>query len=381
MKRKKWTVDEIELLKNLYSETQNLEISKQLNRTINSVVNNAVKLGLYKSKTCRGRLIGKRNKLIARDLSYDLVKQIAAKYKTKSEFIEKDSSAYQTARRAGYLNEICSHMINTTFSIPQLILKNILDGLLNSKSLYNTRQIIKPYEIDVFFPKFNLAFEYQGKRWHLNNKKDNKKRTLFTEKNINIIYIVENTRDYENDIKNQLTSHLEKINTICNTNLTNDDIFNFKIDNPYKSVYNIDDLFAIAQKYTSYSEFRKKEFSAYNKLRKLKLVDAATKHITDKKISWDVEKIKEKIKKYTLLKDLIEQDFGVYSYIKRNKLEYLIHHLLKRQYKHKLKYTIDNLQNELKKYKTILEFRTQNPKMYDFIIRHKLQEHTTNLIK
>ena len=45
-----------------------------------------------------------------RKLTHDIVKNIAKIAKTRSEFVEKDNSAYNYARRHKILEEICSHM-------------------------------------------------------------------------------------------------------------------------------------------------------------------------------------------------------------------------------------------------------------------------------
>jgi hypothetical protein len=331
----KWTEEKTNKLKSLYQNTKNETISSILNIPINIVIYKAYKLNLKKSKQFKGELIGKRNKLIGRNLNYESLKTIAKQYKTKGEFQQKDSSAYTTARIAGFLPQICSHMSVVSFSIPQLILQDIMDFFLKSKSLYNSRKIITPYEVDIFYPKFNLAFEYNGKGWHENNKRDNNKKKLFLDKNINIIYITENSRNYEEDIKQQLIENLKKINNVCYTNITEDDIKNYKIGNVYLKIYNKEDLFNVAKKYTSYRDFRTKEKSVYNKLLKMGLLKEATEHIKDKIKPHILEEIKSTISKYTKLSDLITYDKGTYIHIQRNNLHYLINHL-ESKYKHQV---------------------------------------------
>ena len=137
-----------------------------------------------------------------------------------------------------------------SFSIPQLIVKNILDFLLNSNYTYNDRKTIKPYEIDVYFPEFRLAVEYQGKGWHgANNKTDSIKRKLFEKEKINILYINENSRRYEEDIKKQLVENLFQINNICKTNITEENINSYVIGNIYEKLFNKEELLVIVKKY------------------------------------------------------------------------------------------------------------------------------------
>lgn len=328
-----WDEDEVNILKECYPTTAIKVIvsTNKLNKTTSQIRRKANALGLKKSLQFKQNICINRNKtILGRDLTYELVKDIALKYNTRGEFQTKDCSAYQTARRAGYLSEICKHMASCTsgFSIPQLILKNILDGTLKTNSEYNTRKIISPYEIDIYYPKFNLAVEYNGKGWHTNNKFDDIKKRLFIEKNINYIYIIENNRSYENDIKSQLIENFEKINSICKSNITKDEIADYKIENPYSKVYSGQNLIRLAKSYNSFKEFISDHKPEYEKLKKLNLVNVATHHMSGKRRSkWNMEDLKLTINKYSILKDLIENDSGAYFYIMKHKLNHLISHL------------------------------------------------------
>jgi len=231
------------------------------------------------------------------------------------------------------LDIICKHMNNIAFSIPQLILKNIMDKLLDLESMYDTRKIITPYEIDIYYTEFNLGFEYNGKLWH--NYKYNKDRDLIKiklccEKNIELITISERSRNYELDIKNQLLENLDKISSITNKNITKESIINCKVDNIYLMIYNENDLIEIAKKYNSFKEFINLEPKIYRKLSKMGLIDNATSHMNDRLRKRNIIEVMEVIKKYKALGDLIKNDRGTYLYIKKNKLEYLITHLKSR---------------------------------------------------
>ena len=65
-----------------------------------------------------------------RKLDIDTLFFIAQQYKTRSEFQTKDPSAYSTARKNNLLDKITKHMKNVSFSIPQLVLRYILDYVL-----------------------------------------------------------------------------------------------------------------------------------------------------------------------------------------------------------------------------------------------------------
>ncbi len=330
----KWNELETNRLIELYPNNRNEDIATKLSKTKSSVINKAHKLKLKKNISFKSEMVVKRNKSIGRDLTDEFLKDIAFKYKTRSDFQKNDPSAYSSSRKKGILDQICSHMTIMNFSIPQLILKDIMDSLLKENSLYNDRKTIRPYEIDIYYPNLKLAIEYNGKGWHKNSKTDEIKLKLFKKNDIKIIYINENNRRYEEDIKKQLIENLGIINSCINKQITELDINFCVIGNIYLKLYNKEDLINVAKKYDTFKEFVKLEKSVYSKLGKMKLLDEATSHMKDKRRFHSINSIKQIVKKYEFLKDLIEKDKGVYLHIKRNKLEYLIDHL-KSKYKNK----------------------------------------------
>lgn len=84
-----WTVEEISLLKNNYPIMFNSDLVKLLNRTEQSIYLKANKLGLKKTTEHKSKCITKRNKIVGRDLTEELLREIAKKYKSKSEFQKK----------------------------------------------------------------------------------------------------------------------------------------------------------------------------------------------------------------------------------------------------------------------------------------------------
>ena len=327
MKQKKWSFEDINQLIKLYPDNRNEDIAKIMNISIGSIKAKSYSLKLRKTSAFISKMVAKRNKMVGRDLTLELLCEIALEYKTRGEFQKKDPGAYSSARRQGFLSEICKHMPIIQFSIPQLILKDIMDSLLGSKSLYNDRQTIKPYEIDIYYPEFKLAFEYQGRGWHKNNNTDLIKLDIFKEKKINIFYIVENNRNYEEDIKNQICSNLNEINKICNTSIKNKEVLAYIVKYIYTTLYNTEELINIAKKYNSFKIFIKNEKSVYYKLKKIKKIDEATIHMKDRRIHHTINSLKKEIDGCVSIGDLIKKNKGAYLHIRRNNLEYLIQHL------------------------------------------------------
>ena len=197
MSGKRWTKEEEEKLIKFFPNEKSESIAKMLNRTTKQVNCKANSLKIKKSKEHKGKMISNRNKIVGRDLNYENLKNIAFKYKTRGEFQRLDGSAYTTARVAGYLNDICSHMITSSFSIPQLILFCILKRLFNNDDItYNDKTVINPYELDVYIKKYKIGFEYDGKLWHINNELDIIKTELCKNKNVILIRFKENNRKY-----------------------------------------------------------------------------------------------------------------------------------------------------------------------------------------
>lgn len=218
---------------------------------------------------------------IGRRHTEESLKEIALLYKTRAEFQKNDSSAYTCSRIRGkeFLDSICSHMFQGSYSIPQLICKVIMENLLQKPCLYNTRKIIKPYELDLYFEEHKLAIEYNGKGWHENE--DAKKRDFIKNKKcedfgITLLTVVENTRKYECDIKSQLIEFLPIINKTTNSGFIECDILSIDCSEALKVIEKFSDLEAIKEKINSCSniaDFQKKHTSSYNFLRKINRID------------------------------------------------------------------------------------------------------------
>jgi len=84
--------------------------------------------------------------------------------------------------------------------------KNIFEfmGNLNIDIIRNTKDIISPYELDIYIPKLKIAFEYNGLHWHNELHKDSHyhlSKTELCEKNgIQLIHIWEDDWLYKQDI-------------------------------------------------------------------------------------------------------------------------------------------------------------------------------------
>jgi hypothetical protein len=331
-----WTKDEVDYLISNYSDKTNLQISSELKRSLKSVVSKSRKLNLKKSKIHRFKMIGIRNKKTARDLSFEALRDIASSYKSRGEFQLRDASAYTTARTAGILDQICSHMIKHSYSIPQMILSEILKKIIGFDFTYNDKTIITPYEIDIFYYNLNLAFEYDGRGWHTKHLVD--KNKLCLDKNITLITIVENSRRYIDDIKSQIIDNIDIINNNSGLDLKDVDIKVVEIDYDglFSEILDEKEIKKVCDRYSHFSEFIKNNKNLYYKLQNLKLLNKFTSHMT-RRGGINEESAKKEVSKYIYFSDFLKNSYRFYIWIKKNKKEFLLEPLKLKQNK-KIKY-------------------------------------------
>ena len=91
-------------------------------------------------------------------------------------------------------------------------IKNVLNN--NVKIIENSKNIIPPYELDIYLPDYNLAIEFNGLYWHSDkNNKDKfyhyNKTNLCLDKNIKLLQIFEDEWYFKKDI----------VKSIINSNL------------------------------------------------------------------------------------------------------------------------------------------------------------------
>lgn len=294
-------------------------IMDRLNCRKGLIVSVAKYYELEKDKKClserRKEILVNRNKNITgRDLTPELLQEVALNYHSKREFFDKDASAYTTANRLGIMEEITKHMVNFSFSVPQIITRQITEHLFKEKCEYNTRRIIAPYELDVYFPKLKIAFEYDGKGWHANDELD--KTTLCMNLNILLITISERSRRYEEDIKNQLIENLDKINSWGKTNITESDVLSFNDPIDFPKLFTDEELKICRNNDASF--LRKNYANLYQKYRR---------YNPDNKVfstvKWTLDVVIEEMKKYNSMIDILHNNKQLYQTIHK-KFKHLI---------------------------------------------------------
>jgi hypothetical protein len=272
------------------------------------------------------------------------------------------------------MDELCSHMSIERYSTPQLILYKILLCLYDTKIMYNTRQIIKPYELDIYLPKYKLAFEYDGKIWHETNENDEIKNNKCLKEKILLIRILEYDRqNYIIDIKKQLIKKLEIINFKTNENIIKEDILKIKdneiLDFVNESINDEQNIIKKIKNYDNYHDFYDNEKLLYQKLLRRNLLDKYTSHLSRTRIYWTDEKVKEELSKYEYLSDFYEKSNNCYNYLLQNNKQHMIKLKRKRAIRN-----LDEIKKEISKYEYLSDFRENSQKHYQYIKNHKLYD-------
>ena len=115
-------------------------------------------------------------------------------------------NTYQFYYRVNNKLNICTncHPISESSSLSQIELLYFIKRYYQGEILENCKLAIAPYEIDIFLPELNLAFEFNGIWWHSSKYKDKdyhlKKLNLCQQKNIKLITIWEDDWQIKRDI-------------------------------------------------------------------------------------------------------------------------------------------------------------------------------------
>ena len=101
---------------------------------------------------------------------------------------------------------------NISQSSPELEIKSIINAMYNGKCIENSRSIIPPLELDLYYPEKNVAIEFNGNYWHDENHKSKdyhfNKFKLCKDKNIRLVSI------YESDWYNKRDSIINLLKNI-----------------------------------------------------------------------------------------------------------------------------------------------------------------------
>ena len=128
---------------------------------------------------------------------YDYSNSIYNGMNNKMEIICKKHGVFEQTPANHIYNSNHCPKCNFTISKPEIELQEFIKSL-NLDLKTNSRNIIKPYELDIYIPSLNKAIEFNGMRWHYNKetcKKDKgyhgMKSNLCREKGIKLLHVRE----------------------------------------------------------------------------------------------------------------------------------------------------------------------------------------------
>lgn len=121
-----------------------------------------------------------------------------------------------------YFNRYNVEVLSHTTSQPERDVAGYIKSLIGDEHtvITNTKSIITPYELDVYIPSLNIAFELNGVFWHseLNGKDSNyhlNKLEQCTKKGIRLVQILDTEwNDQQNIVKSRIAGFLGKNSTI-----------------------------------------------------------------------------------------------------------------------------------------------------------------------
>ena len=177
-------------------------------------------------------------------------------------------------------------MTEFSYSTPQLILKKLVELLITHNISYNSRKIIKPYELDIYLPDYNLAFEYDGLYWH-KEEDDVRKDKICKDNNIVLIRIKGIPKNifginYEKYIKEEFIKNLNLINEVCDKKISSILVNKTNISSCYDEILTKQKVIEICNSYNNYWIFQKEQKRIYQRLRSLNKLEEYTSHMKRK---------------------------------------------------------------------------------------------------
>lgn len=168
-------------------------------------------------KSYKERIISKIDKNIYEFISFEKDLSTELKFKCNNCNSEFTILPYQFYYRINNKLSICTkcYPISENSSISQIELFNFIKENYNGVILQNDKNIIKPYEIDIYLPELNIGFEFNGVFWHSDKFKDDKyhykKNKLSLESGIKLYTIWEDDWNIKRDIcKSFILNKLKK---------------------------------------------------------------------------------------------------------------------------------------------------------------------------
>lgn len=328
------------------------------------------------------------------------IKKEALKYDSKPKFRASNGSAYQAADRLGIMDEVTAHMIPTGSKFKRLIYayefpdKSVYVGLTydlnkrdwshmnrDSSAVYKYMVLTGLRPIKKTLTKFIdkeeakklegvLEKQYRDKGWKILNRAKTGSlggsTLLWTPEKIRQLFLQYNdlTKLYNEqasaiqaakregmDFYSDVTSHIPRKFTNWSDEMLRDE----------------------AQKYQTRQDFRDNNEKAYNaaKRRGDDFYNDITSHMKHQRVQWTNDLLHQEALKFNKLDNFAKQSASAYIVARRKGKEFfdfITSHMIKGR----TEWTVEKVLDEMKKYKTMAEFKTKSPKAYQNLKYRKL---------
>ena len=289
---KKWTEEEIAELRRLWWNHTPKEVFSLFTKYSEKSIGKKVwELGISRSPETSQRILENKKKILVhrnttilgRERNYDNAKLAAASYTNSTEFYRKDSSMYQYIKQNGWWDDLCSHMAIGSYNYSESFLFECVKCLFPGKEVVrNTRKVIKPYELDIYVPSAQTAFEYDGSNWHNASevvKRDATKSELCAKAGI-VLHRIQEVRENRNRPEASIVNAL----SIAGYDVSKIDIASCS-ELAFANGYSDERIRECVSKYTTLRDFRKNEVPLYTILTKKgllgKYLSGLYRHIAD----------------------------------------------------------------------------------------------------
>lgn len=191
-----------------------------------------------KIKETNIRKYGVQNPQQNKEIKNKTTTTLLEKYNSKSSFKNQniENLNYEDIKRLNYEDKLTSREIAKRFDVSpsyiQKLFKNnndymrlglssyektLIDTLGIGTPIVNDKSIISPYEIDLYYPEYNLAIEFNGSYWHSELQGKGKyyhleKSKLCNEKGIHLIHIWEHIYNKNPDIYHSIIKNFVGFN-------------------------------------------------------------------------------------------------------------------------------------------------------------------------
>lgn len=242
-----------------------------------------------------------------RKYSDDELKDIASKYKTKTEFQSSDRDAYQASLRRSkdFYNSITSHMINEPIRVTNI--KYSDEELEEAAKKYNTiGEFIKGD-----FHKYH-ASQKRGKDFF--NKITSHMSKVYREP-----YTLEELKNIAKKYKTRSEFQLSDDSSAYQVAYGRDDFEDIVSHMPMPKRYTEDEIRETAKKYKLLKDFAKDPayFAAYRKGKNF--YNDITRHMRTK---WNEEDLKHEIMRWNTIDEIIENMPGLYHFLMKHPILY-----------------------------------------------------------